>query len=657
VIVVAFMVGTVAHAAEPPLSLAGGETARPLTFTKAGDSESATLMLIVRNGGEVGGTLLVRFVDDSGATAKVSTKATPVELPNASATKKPPPATPDESPSFTVHLLTPSDLAIAAHDATQLRLEFRRAAKPAHQNAVSGNLIIALGSKPPGSVAGPVVVTVTINEPAAPNTDLKFEQDKATISLTRWFGPINNLFSGCTECMGGESVEVGTRGQTPAKSKATINSETGGTANVKLERESDSQSKLRVTRLDRHGGYEGKLVLDPDAEKPRSLTVAVKARDFIAWPLGAVLLGAVVGALFLKRHETKRNRDLVEAMIQDSVNPYIAARKAPDGQAQRPDRFYLNDLLPSDSSPVYPQKGGCKNVDSLAPVPRLYCEAAKLNGNQSLADLLPQVSEVTARFDRWRKVEAAISALKQALARLPSDAKHAPMRADAASMLVRGNLEPDDDKAASDLVLLLHAEAAATAAYGRARDLYDNHTTQPWRDQHKNVDPDKDLDRYEPAPTRTVTNAEKVALTLLYKVAALNEPNKIPPDPEPQKQQRHFEVMEARGTRVAMWYLPREDKELFAIAESIPPDNVDTRTPEQIRREVRRADWTIFWITAALTALVYLSGKYSSDWGSWEDYLFAFAAGAVAPTVITWTLIPYSRSYRPQAAAAPTAAG
>jgi hypothetical protein len=652
VIVVGFMIGdAVAYAAEPPLSLAGGETTRALTFTKSGDSEKATLALVVRNGGDVGGTLMVRFVDESGATANVSADPTPVEAPNVSPTQRPAKAQP-----LTVRLLPPSDLAVEAHNATQLRLEFQRDAKSAGGKAVSGNLIIALAKAPPDPVAGPVVVALSINEKAVANMDLKFAQDKATISLTRWLGPINNLVPGCTECMAGESVEVGTRGETPATSKATISSETGGTANVELERQNSSRSKLRVTQLDRHGSYEGKLVLDPDAEKPRSLTVAVKARDFIVWPLGAVLLGAAFGAFLLKRHETKRNRDLVEAMIQDAVNPYTAARNAPDGQAQRPGRFYLNDLLPANDSPVYPKKGGCENGDSLAPVPRLYCQAAKLNGNQSLADLLPLVTDVTARFDRWRKVEAAISALKQAMARLPNDGKHARMRADASSTIVRGNLEPDDDKTASDLVLLLHGEAAATAAYGHARDLYDNHTTQAWRDNHKNVDPDKDLDAFEPAPTRTVANVDKVALTLLYKVAALNEPDKIPPDPEPQNQRRQLdELARTFGTRQALSYLTNEDEEVFVTAQSIPPDNVDTRTPEQIRGDVRQSDWTIFWITAALTALVYLSGKYSADWGSWEDYLFAFAAGAVAPTVITWTLIPYSRSYRPQAGAAAAA--
>ena len=108
--------------------------------------------------------------------------------------------------------------------------------------------------------------------------------------------------------MAGESVEIDTSGEKPATATTTIHSESGGSATVDLKRGDDSGSTLEVTRVDRHGSYDGKLVLDPDAEKPRSLEVAVKARDFLLWPLGAVLLGAVVGAIFLKRHESNLER-------------------------------------------------------------------------------------------------------------------------------------------------------------------------------------------------------------------------------------------------------------------------------------------------------------------------------------------------------------
>jgi hypothetical protein len=664
-IVTGLMAGTVAYAASSgPLTVLGGEKERPLTFNKKGQSESATLTLILRNSAGNGGTLTMRFVDSDGNEATVTNNVTALAAPKPQATSGTTTTTKKTESSrnpnaLTVRLLpppTPPTLEIGRHDALQLRIRFQRTL-PANgkPKAVSGSLIVAVTGTATG---GPLVVPVMLSEKAAPNTDLKFAQDKATISLTRLFGPVSDFFPDCTKCIAGESVDVGTRGLTPATATATINSETGGSATLELERENGAGSHLSVTRLDRHGSYDGKLVLDPDAEKPRSLAVTVEARDFIVWPLGAILLGALLGAGVLKRHEVTRNRDLVQAMIQDSVNPYLVARKEPNGQEQRPERFYLNGLLPTDASPVYPEKSGCNNAGSLATVPNLYCKAAKLDGTQSLADLLPEVTDVTARFDRWRKVEAAIAALKRTLASLPNNSKHDCMRRDVADVVVRGNLEPDDDKTASDLVLVLHAEAAAAAAYRQARDLYENHTTKDWRDEHKNVDPDKDLDGYEAAPTRTVANAEKVALTLLYKVAALKEPSRIPKDTDSSGQKKHTrDLMQTFGTREAMSYLSSEDEEVFATAQSIPPNNVDTRTPAQIRAQVRRSDWTIFLISAVLTALVYLAGKYSADWGSWDDYLFAFAAGAVAPTVITWSLTPYSRSYRPQAAATPAPAG
>ena len=657
-------VGTVASAAVPgPLSVAGGEKARALTFNKAGSIAIATLTLIVRNSSSAGGTLVVRFVADNAREALVTPSVTKVELPKASvaaassgrtvesAPAAPPPA--NEPGALTVKLLPPATLSIGAHEALQLRIRFRRTMGRARKaRPISGNVIVSLTG---GVGGGPLVVPVEVAEKAAANTDLKFAQDKATVSLTRWFGPFNNLFPDCRECIAGESLEIGTRGEKPASASATIHSESGGSATVDLKHKNDSVSTLEVTRVDQHGSYDGKLVLDPDAEKPRSLAVAVKARDFLFWPLGAILLGSGIGAFFLKRHESNRNRDLVKGILKESVNPYVDARKGPNGKVKRPNRFYLDDLLPAEGSDLYPKGRGCKNCKDFTAVPRLYCKAGELDGDTALADLLPEVTDVTGQFERWRKVEEALTLLDRATARLTGP-QYSRMTADARAITVRGDLSPDDDKKASELVLLLSDEAAAAAAYRQARDLYDVQSPE-WKKCHQNFDPNNDLNQFEPASTRTPANAEKVALLLLYKAAALKEPESIPKDPEPNKQEKYIErLTEILGARQAMSTLAAEEEEVFTIAQNTPMDNVDTRTPQQIRADVRRADWTVFWLTAVLTSLVYLAGKYSADWGSWEDYLFAVAAGAVAPSVITWSLIPYSRSYRPKAAAAPAPA-
>jgi hypothetical protein len=43
--------------------------------------------------------------------------------------------------------------------------------------------------------------------------------------------------------------------------------------------------------------------------------------------------------------------------------------------------------------------------------------------------------------------------------------------------------------------------------------------------------------------------------------------------------------------------------------------------------------------------MVYVLTKYDADWGSLEDYLVAFTAGATLPTAAQWALLPFKRSY------------
>jgi hypothetical protein len=624
-----------AAGATESFSVAGGEGTRALTFVAKGVDETAKLVVIVRS--DSAGTLKLRFIDKDGNEEEITSKGGSLTA---------------NTDAVNIKLLAPSSLNIGDHDAVQLQILFLRDARA--KDPVSGNLIVSLMGDSP---AGPVVVPVTITKKASA-AQLQFNQDKSTISLTRLLGPFGGLAADCTRCVVGESADVNTRGTTPATKTATIHSESGGNATVKLERKNGTSSKLSVTKINRHGSYEGKLVLDPDAEKPRSLAIDVKARDFIFWPLFfIVVVGGGIGAFVLKRYENRRNRGLVQALIKSSVDPYLVARNGAQGKTQRPERFYLEDLLSDNDADAYPKKGACGNADALRPVPRLYCKAGKLNGGQSLDNLLPEVTDVSARFDRWHKVEEALTTLLAQVDALPAGQRYNPMRNDARALLVRSYLEPDDDKVASELVLLFHEEAAATTAYVHARNLYDAQP-EPWQRVHTNVDPNRLLDALPNPATRTSANAKELALVLLYLCEALKDPAAIPEDPRPDDQTARIdELRETLGERTVMENLSEPAQRTYRASRQLGPDNVDTRTPQQIRAGVRRSDWAIFWITAVLTALVYLAGQYSDDWGSAEDYIFAVAAGAVAPSVITWSLIPFSRSYKPPAAAAAPAGG
>jgi len=257
---------------------------------------------------------------------------------------------------------------------------------------------------------GPLLVPIT-TAVAAP---LKFDQKKATISLVRLGGPLTSFLrdwkSHCDEeCLISEGVTVGTRGDTPDKKSTLLSSDTGGSAKVSLEREDGATSHLGSSEVTRHGTYDGTIVLDPDAEKPRSISVTVKARDFLLWPLLALLAGVWLAKDFLRRRETARGTFLLRRAIKESVDPYLEARKRElrlPKERRRPERFYLNHLLPT-TGPPYPQRQGRAEADTLPDVSRLYCEAATADRDEALTEVSAEVQKTLAEFDRWSRIQRA----------------------------------------------------------------------------------------------------------------------------------------------------------------------------------------------------------------------------------------------------------
>jgi hypothetical protein len=94
-----------------------------------------------------------------------------------------------------------------------------------------------------------------------------------------------------------------------------------------------------------------------------------------------------------------------------------------------------------------------------------------------------------------------------------------------------------------------------------------------------------------------------------------------------------------------------------AAPPALPPgdgagngDNEDDGEPGRARRFGRRlldaTDWTLFIVIAVLTAVGYMIPLYSSTWGTWEDWVAAFAAGVAGQVAIKWALLPALRSKR-----------
>lgn len=616
---------TLAVETAPPLTFVPAPPA--LEFEKEGQGEAATINVLLQNAAPTGGQLQLTFVPGNG-----DPPLTAISVRDFLA-RDPPIA-------LVLRRPTPTRLMIEGATVTSISAELRRPLDADQPS--SGQLVVRLVGTPP---LGPAVAKLTEKE----KPPLAFAQKSVTLSITRLLGPLSrpagSLFDWAdwdeTALYAGETAKIGTRGETPGTASALVNSDSG-TATVSLKRESGSGSLITATEISDHGKYSGDLTLDPDAEKPRALTTSLNVHDLILWPLLFLLAGSGVAAFVVKKHDVRRGRELVQKAIKESVDPYLSARTHNDQQpTPDPDnRYYLNDLLPTDRPP-YPSLGSCDGAN-LTEVETLYCRTYRVDNDEALGELVALVQETTARFDRWLKIEKSVKLIKDEIAQLPSGS---PMSRDARSMLVLTHQEPDDDKEAGDQVALLRTEARIAALYRHVRQVFDAQT-EPWKNTHRSLDPDKAISTLGPVDGRTDATMEKVELRLLTLAEMLRDPNGIPPDlTVDELDERLSELLNNRSCE-QMYLAAPEGLQVEIATKRSPRPTADTRSPELIYAQVRRADWVVFWVAAALTALVYIGQQYDADYGSLEDYLLAFAAGAAVPTAVNWALLPFTRSYR-----------
>lgn len=623
--------GAAPAASAPKLRFISPPTALKFAAAKGKSYQSAHLHLLLENTAVRGGTLEVRFFPgDGGTLAPVPGGAT---LP-ALVLVAPAPGT-----------------RVAARSVTALSLELRRATRA--KKPSSGALVVRLRGDAP---QGPAVLELT--EQAAPTTagtpKLRFEQKDATLTVTRWLGFLSHPTKRACGCdwTSGTSLVIGTRGKTPAEKSTILNSDSGRHLKLTLERRDGSSSTLGASHFSGHGKYAGNLMLDPDAKKPRTLAVTVHVRDAVIWPLFAVLCGAVIGVVLIRKNDIRRGRNLTQKAIKEAIDPYLRARarnahRSPE--TRDPDeRYYLNDLLRGDidKSPYYAH-GAC-NGDDLPEVPRLYCRTHEIETNEDITAVAAEIKETTAQFDRWLRVETAARAVKRSLGRLPDES---PMQIDATQLLLRTREPVNDDTEAADLVTVLRAEAHFATLYRHLRHQYDRQNDN-WQQTHKKMDPNCEVKELaaKASRTRKAADIEPAFYKLLAKAEIMRHPAHAPKDRhKAHRDLTAYVVVEHNipNLHELRADLPREVREELDDASRAAPPTPDTRSPQLIYAQVRRADWVTFWTAAALTALVYLSTVYKGEWGSLEDYLFALAAGAVGPSAVNWALLPFTRSYNP----------
>lgn len=600
-----------------------------MTFKEVGPQERARLVLPLRNNSARAGPLDVRLIGAGGAVYVAGAQpraGTALRVHPAAGTR----VEPRSVTSLVVTVVRPVGAKTPA----------------------AGHLIARLGGPTP---VGPALVELTALTGSDTGSGtvgpkpLAFAQEEATLGVSRPLGPLSRPVERVCDCdlLTGDSVKVGTRGADPKSASTLLNSDSGGSAKVMLTRRDDSSSELRVSEVTKRGTYGGKLTLDPDAEKPRALALTVNVRDSFLWALLFLGAGIALGAFITGSYDSWRRRNLLQKAIKDAVNPYLAARRRntrrrfPDDNA----RYYLDYLLPADRDHLpYPAKKKCRHSGHRE-VAKLYCDTYGLESDDAFTAAVAAITETTVQFDRWLRVESAVDLLKRGLGRLPDQS---PMRLDAQALLLRTYEEPLDDAEAAAVVAVVRAEARFAVIYREVRQRFD-HRDADWRKARPSLDPDPDVKALAEKDVwaRTPAEINHCLRPLLVKLDLLREPDRIPPDKPPAEQRARLddlvaatpveELLERAGAEIALFdaYSPRKT----------PVPTVDARSPQLIYAQVRAADWGIFGVASALTAIAYLLTKYDADWGSLEDYLLAFAAGATVPTAAHWALLPFKRSY------------
>jgi hypothetical protein len=622
---------------QPRLSLGEGITQAGLTFKPERDTPNAPkrarLTLLVRNMSEESGSLEIMFLR-------------PRWLPRRplSPLLKPGPAKQLE----VVWTNNSTSASIGAQHAVPIVLLFRIPAKgvPA---AATGHLLIRLMNEP--SVAA---IDLPVAPAAGAATPARFDQPKSTMRVTRWCGlftrPIRWLSD--HECLQNERIPISASG-TLQRKETLLSGDRGQTLRLHLEGGGDPG--LRASKIGGPGTYEGQLVLDPTAEKPQTVQATVKARDAIIWPLLFVAGG--IGVAFLIRfwQAVWRGRGILRTRLQEVVDPYLKRRLLPDGgprpltsdEAERPEMYEeLDAMLNELGEKQFSEGADCSSAD-LRRVPSLYCEIGKADSNERLAELEKQIAEIESLFRRRMQIFAGFDQLSEAASGLDGQL---PIKRDAEDVLDLATVEVLTDEESALIARRLRVQALITVLYrvvGRRYAGLSERLKELLKHLHPAViygDPGKALAR---------TPEDQAALRLRFTAALrmLHDPEAAVP-----RRVRLRRVAPERG----LWLATAERVPLREFPIEPPPDEpqltpaqvaddivaAEVPTPTETRSRLERIDWVVFGVSAALAALAYLLPQYrDATYGTMEDYLLAFTAGAAGTVAINWLLAPFSRLY------------
>jgi hypothetical protein len=326
--------------------------------------------------------------------------------------------------------------------------------------------------------------------------------------------------------------------------------------------------------------------------------VVANVRDIVLWPFLAVAIGAGIGGFGVTRGQRWRTRRVLDLELDRAKTEY--ERRA-------------------ESSPIGPPTG----VASAEALSGLKEEVNQAKSSEELDELTTRVRGARDSMRTWVAIDVAARSLVGA-GPTPIDAPEVRKDAEAAFDVTKWI--PDDDAAAAKLATRLRRQEAIVRAFDRAY--------KRW--------PAAAIKAYGKADGASADDAKTAEL-----IAELERVE----EPGPAIVILPVEEQEAQADAIIAAFQDRRDIASLGdlLGDRVGPETPLLRvTPEQRERPIRRWDRTLGLVTFAATVLLFVLEVYDENFGTWEDYGKAFAAGLAGQVggAALWNLFPSLRSYR-----------
>jgi hypothetical protein len=602
----------------------------------------------VRNDSDYDGPLGVRLVLDAGADVRVDPSGVDVKVG-------------DEQLKLTL-TATPSAFAVRPRDAARIVLHLQ--STPVPKQSLTGTFVISARAR---AKVTPLTARITIAPPATTSRFDKAKAQPATVTLIvkRWWPSFvhrTDVDAALISDRAPVDVKAIASATTTTKKEtrvAHVASDTGGRGTVTVTIPAIAPTSTATTLsvdpsvLPRRGTYDTVIPLDDAAEKSPTLTVKVIVGDHWMWPLFALIAGALLAYFIVSLSQMTRPRWVLQLALTRAQARALANVKAiDDRKLTKP--YTLDKLFPTAN-------WDCASTEPPEAL-RLYCAIAKAQSQEDLDGLATQVADLAARVDAWPSVCAKAHALHKAASELAEDPEAATIKAASLELLTRTD-DPDQEIPTSEAAAKAYMQSLddqvkavrewlnadvlleeGLRLYGRVPDPPREHDPARWRPDLRATKSLADLERCG------VVAGLCRDVHVLRGLALIHDH-----DLRHRMLTRSKTAEEAEAAQAAE--AADEPGLAFITVAPTPPALPGPQLTTYLVAAIRTTDWTVFWVTTAITALAYLVGVYSNTYGSVIDYLTAFAAGAGATFVANWKLLPWYSSSKPPKGAKQAAAG